>query len=129
MPLSLHEEGKFSPDILPHNTVRGHLIGLDSLGGEEDPDNIVPMYGAFNLSTYKTKFENVLKGTVQVSGVESATLDLRIKYGDDDNSDPRVPISFSYTLKVSYLNATGKAYTDSFPHPAPQAAFVPYDGS
>jgi hypothetical protein len=52
-------------------------------------------------------------------------VDLRIKY--NSTSDPRIPVSFSYTLKISFLDGASTSDKDSIPHPAPQAAFVPYE--
>ena len=122
LPLALFEKNLIGyPDLAPHNTVRGHLIGLDSLGGQEDHENLVPMYGQFNLSTYKVKFENVLR-QIQVSGVKSAVLDLNILY-DDNKCDPRVPTAFSYTLKITYADDVAKSITDHIAHPAPEAAY------
>lgn len=125
LPIALFKKSGGFPDLAPHNTVRGHLVGLDSLGGQEDSDNLVPMYGQFNLSTYKVKFENVLKQKVQVQGVKSGELDLTIDYGRADQGDPRVPTAFTYVLKVTYNDDSTKVFSDHFDHPAPEAAYEP----
>ena len=122
LPIALYEKNEAGyPDVAPHNTVRGHLIGLDSLGGKEERENLVPMYGQFNLSTYKTKFENVLKQNVQVHGVASADLDLTIRY--DDEHDARVPVEFKFTLTINNSDGSTRKVSDTIPHPAPQAAY------
>ena len=108
--------------MAPHNTVRGHLIGLDSLGGQEERFNLVPMYGQFNLSTYKTKFENVLKQKVQVHVVVSAEVELRIEY-DDLKRDPRVPVAFNYDLTIKNADDSARKLSDSILHPAPELAY------
>jgi hypothetical protein len=53
-------------------------------------------------------------------------VDLQIKYGGD-KTDQRIPVSFSYTLTISNLDGSSPIFKDDIPHPAPQAAFVPYD--
>ncbi len=123
LPVALYEKnGTGYPDVAPHNTVRGHLIGLDSLGGQEERFNLVPMYGQFNLSTYKTKFENVLKQNVQVHGVVSAEVELRIEY-DDLKADPRVPVAFNYDLTIKYADDSTRKLSDRILHPAPELAY------
>jgi hypothetical protein len=126
MPLALHSDKSEFPDFPPHNTVRGHLIGLDSLGGEELPENLVPMYGQFNLSTYKVQFENVLKSKVQREGVKEAVLELSIEYGGS-TADPRIPIAFSFDLTVTAKNDTTEKTSGTIPHPSPEPAFVPME--
>jgi hypothetical protein len=124
MPLALFKKNlQGYPDVAPHNTVRGHLLGLDSLGGEEEHENLVPMYGQFNLSTYKVKFENVLKAKVQVHGVKSGELDLVVHYNTGSKGDSRVPSAFTYTLEVTYSNDSKELFTGHFEHPEPEAAY------
>jgi hypothetical protein len=110
-----------------HNTVRGHLVGLDSLGGEDSRFNMVPMYNHFNISGYKSQIENWIKAAAQQThGVALANLTLTIAYPvAPSTNDPRIPEAFEAKLDLTFGDRSTKSgQTGRVVHPIPQIAYT-----
>src|SRR5579862_7426051 len=58
-PIALKSPAKIEDDYLPHNTVGGHLVGLQ-FGGPHEDWNLVPMYGFLNNGGPWSKLESEL---------------------------------------------------------------------
>ncbi len=124
-PVALCVQGSSIAEPPLHNTVRGHIVGLDSLGGVDTGFNMVPMYSHFNISGYKTRIENWIKDNTQKTiGVTQAGLTLQVHYPViNSNSDPRIPLAFEAQLELTIYGASQTISTGKVIHPVPQVAY------
>ncbi len=118
-PIALKPNGVGSSDALPHNTVGGHLVGLN-FGGPHADTNLVPMYGNFNNGGTWSQMEGALYNTLYANNTTgTATLTLELAYA---GTDPRIPSSFN--VKLEYKTTDGQQHTwtptlNPIPHPSP----------
>lgn len=101
-PIALKPASGSTSDYLPHNTVGGHLVGLN-FGGPHVDWNLVPMYGFLNNGGPWSKLESALFDEVYAPDtVGTATLTVTLDYSG--TTDARIPNSIQMLLQYKTKN-------------------------
>lgn len=80
----------------------GHVVGL-SIGGEDIPENVVPMFKAFNRGVYKNMEDEVKKRAGDVSnGGNQPWVTVTCYYGDEEADTP-----YAFDVLLESQPATG----------------------
>lgn len=76
----------------------GHIVGLH-IGGEDIPENVVPMYKAFNRGVYKRMEDTVKKHAAELQKKgNGAWITVHCHY-DDEGENPDIPYAFEIILE------------------------------